>query len=393
MFDALESKWTARRLANCNNIWDLRKLAKRRVPRGPFDYLDGGAEDEITYARNVSAFNRYNLLPRALVDITEIDLSTTVQGQPVDLPFIFSPVGMPRLFHHVGERATSVAAARAGTIFSLSTVSSVSIEEVASVCDGPKWFQIYVFRDRDIVKEMIERARASGYQALCLTVDVPVAGNRERDVRNGFTVPPKLRISTFIEAALHLEWCFRYLTNPPFTLANVADRAGSNDLGKLTQYINRQFDHAVTWDDAAWMLELWGGPFLIKGIVRKDDAQRAVDIGASGIIVSNHGGRQLEHSPAAIEALPAIVDAVGDQAEVILDGGIRRGTDIAKALALGARACMGGRAIHYGLGAGGEAGVDRAVEILRSELYRNFQLLGCRSIAELDHTYIEERRD
>ena len=354
--DALDHKLTARRLANCNNIWDLRRLAKRRVPRGPFDYLDGGAEDEITYARNTSAFSRYNLRPRALVDIENIDLSTTVQGQHIDLPLIFSPVGMPRLFHQDGERATSRVAARAGTIFSLSTVSSVSIEEVAQVCDGPKWFQIYVFRDRDIVKELIERCRACGYQALCLTVDVPVAGNRERDIRNGFTVPPRLRLSTILEAALHLEWSLHYLTGERITFANVADRVGSDDLTILTQYINSQFDQSVTWEDAAWMIEQWGGPFLIKGIVRDDDARRAVEIGASGIIVSNHGGRQLEHSTTAIEALPAIVEAVGDKAEVILDGGVRRGTDVAKALALGARACMTGRSFHYGLGRGWRSG-------------------------------------
>jgi L-lactate dehydrogenase (cytochrome) len=391
VFESLEKKLAARRLARCFSIADLRRLTKRRLPRPIFGYMDGAADDEVTYRRNSAAFGDYDLHFRSLVDISEVDLSTTVLGKRIDMPIILSPTGLTRLFHHDGERAVAPAAARAGTIYSLSTMSSVSIEDVAAASPGPKWFQIYVFKDRGLLTEFFDRCRASGYHAMCLTVDVPVPGNRERDLRFGLSVPPEIRASTVLDAALRPSWSWHYLTSPAFSFVNVAHRAPGGDLGGVMKYISNQFDPTVTWDDARWMIEQWNGPFLIKGIVRPDDAKRAVEIGAQGIIISNHGGRQLDYSPAPLDVLSSIVDAVGDDAEVLLDGGIRRGTDVVKALALGARACMIGRAYLYGLGAGGEAGVDRALHLLRSELTRDMQLLGARSIAEIDSSFVQRR--
>ena len=391
MFDSLEKKLTARRLARCFSVADLRQLTQRRLPRPIFGYMDGAADDEVTYRRNSAAFADYDLHFRSLVDISDVDLSTTVLGKHLALPIILSPTGLTRLFHHQGERAVAPAAARAGTIYTLSTMSRVSIEDVAMSSPGPKWFQIYVFKDRGLLKEFFDRCRASGYHALCLTVDVPVPGNRERDLRFGLSVPPEIRVSTVFDAALRPSWSWNYLTSPPFSFVNVAHRAPGGDLSGVMSYIGSQFDPTITWDDARWMIEQWNGPFLIKGIVRPDDAKRAVEIGAQGIIVSNHGGRQLDHSPAPLDVLPRIVDAVGNDVEVLLDGGIRRGTDVIKALALGARACMIGRAYLYGLGAGGEAGVDRSLQLLRGELLRDMQLLGATRLAELDSSFVARR--
>lgn len=384
---------TARRLGRCHSIADLRRVAKRRLPRAVFDYADGGAEDEVTERRNSEAFQDYELLPHALVDVSEVDLATTVLGQPIALPLILAPTGLTRLFHYQGELAVARAAARAGTVYTLSALASSSIEEVAAAADGPRWFQIYVWRDRGLVEEFFGRCRAHGYGALCLTVDVPVLGRRERDLRSGMTIPPHLTLGTILDAGLRPHWWWRFLTSPRITMANVAGRgeAGRSNVTALGTYINSQFDPSVTWDDLAWMLKQWDGPFAVKGILRPEDARRAVDLGVQGIIVSNHGGRQLDHVPAAIEALPAIVDAVGDRAEVILDGGVRRGSDVLKALALGARACMIGRAALYGLGAGGQRGVEHALSLLRGEIQRSLALAGCRSVQDLDRSFVRRR--
>jgi len=373
------------RLDKCFSIADLRELAKRRIPAPVFHYMDGGAEDEVTLRQNRRAFEQYQLLPRVLRDVSKVDTSTTILGQPSSLPLLLAPTGMSRLFHYQGEDAVSRAADKAGLIYSLSSMSTFSIEEVAAMTSGPKWFQIYVWRDRELLKSFIERCRAGGYKALCLTVDIPVFGQRERDLRTGVTIPPTLTFRSMLDTLMRPQWLWQYLTSPRLELANVRGHSSvSNDAFVLAEYTNAQFDPSVNWDAAKWMVKEWGGDFAIKGILSKEDALRAVDIGVTAIIVSNHGGRQLDHAPGSLEVLAEIVDAVNGRAEVILDGGVRRGTDVIKALALGARACMIGRAYLYGLGAGGGPGVDRALTLLGEEIKRNMALMGVTSIAELD---------
>ena len=378
-------------LSGCHSIADLRRAAKRRLPRAVFDYMDGAAEDEVTLYRNQADFGRYELIPRFLVDVGNVDLSTRVLGADIDVPFILAPTGMSRLFHHTGERAVARAAQKAGTMYSLSSVSTTSIEDIAGVSDGAKLLQLYVWRDRAILKDFIRRAKASGYTALCLTVDLPLAGQRERDLRNGFTVPPQIRLSNILDTMIRPDWLWGFLTHPRMTLENVRSHAtAAENLFSVIDYTTAQFDPSLTWEDMAWMIQEWGGPFAIKGILSVDDARRAADTGVSAVIISNHGGRQLDHSPSPISVLPGIVDAVGDRVEVILDGGIRRGTDVIKALGLGARAVMVGRGYLFGLGAGGEAGVDRALELLRAEIKRNMMLSGCTSVRQLDGKYVRE---
>ena len=354
-----------------------------------FHYIDGAAGDEWTMRQNTDAFDRYELVPRFLVDVSEIDLSTTVFGRKISMPFFCAPTAMGRLFHHGGEAAVARAADRAGTLFSLSSISTASIEETAEATKGPKLFQVYVFKDRGLNREFIQRCKDAGYDALALTVDVPVAGNRERDLVTGMTIPPRLTLSSLFNFAMHPRWVWNYFTHAPIELANVRDRI-SGDVTTLVTFFNEQLDRTVSWDDAAWMIEEWGGPFAIKGILSVEDAKRSADIGASAVMVSNHGGRQLDTSPAAIEVLPEIVDAVGDRMEVILEGGIRRGVHVLKALALGATACSAGRPYLFGLGAGGEAGVDRALEILKTDIERDMRLLGCRNVGEVDSSRIRE---
>ena len=384
---------TARRLARSHSIADLRRLAKRRLPRAVFDYADGAAEDEVTARRNEAAFEDYELLPRVLRDVSSVDLSTTVLGTPVSMPVLLAPTGMTRLFHHDGETAAARAAHRAGVVYTLSSLSTVSIEDLAKASDGPRWFQIYVWKDRGLVREFFDRCRAAGYDALMLTVDVPVLGQRERDLRNGMTIPPSLTLGSALDAALHPSWWWNFLTKPRIGFANVAGKgdAGRDNLTALWTYINTQFDPSVTWRDLEWMIGEWNGSFAVKGVLDPEDAARAASLGARGIVVSNHGGRQLDHSPASLDALPAVVEAVAGRAEVILDGGVRRGADVAKALALGARACAIGRAYLYGIGAGGEQGVDRALELLRAELHRALALLGCASVTALGPEHVRRR--
>ena len=384
---------TARRLARSHSIADLRRLAKRRLPRAVFDYADGAAEDEVTARRNEAAFEDYELLPRVLRDVSSVDLSTTVLGTPVSMPVLLAPTGMTRLFHHDGETAAARAAHRAGVVYTLSSLSTVSIEDLAKASDGPRWFQIYVWKDRGLVREFFDRCRAAGYDALMLTVDMPVLGQRERDLRNGMTIPPALTLGSALDAALHPSWWWNFLTKPRIGFANVAGKgtAGRGNLTALWTYINTQFDPSVTWRDLEWMIGEWNGAFAVKGVLDPEDAARAASLGARGIVVSNHGGRQLDHSPASLDALPAVVEAVAGRAEVILDGGVRRGADVAKALALGARACAIGRAYLYGIGAGGEQGVDRALELLRAELRRALALLGCASIGDLGPEHVRRR--
>ena len=374
------------RVERCYNIAELRKAAARRMPAPMFHYIDGAADDEWTLRRNTASFDAYEFRPRVLVDVSQIDMSTTLFGQRIDWPFFCSPTALQRLFHWEGERATARAAHASGTIFSLSSISSTTIEETAGFTPGPKVFQVYVFKDRSLSREFVQRAKDSGYVALQLTVDVTVSGNRERDLATGMTVPPKLALMSLVDIAMKPRWVYRHLTTPKIEVANVAHRPslGSDKLGGIIQYLNTQIDRSVTWRDAEWMIQEWGGPFAIKGIMTAEDAKRAADIGASAVMVSNHGGRQLDFSPAPFDVLEEVVQAVGDRVEVILDGGVRRGTHVVKALALGARACSAGRPHLYGLGAGGEAGVTQALKILKSEIARDMALVGAPTVGHID---------
>jgi L-lactate dehydrogenase (cytochrome) len=382
---------TTRRLAKCVTVDDLRKKALRRLPRAVFDYVDGAAEDEVTATRNVAAFGSFELVPRVLRDVSEPELATTIAGTPSALPLVLAPTGFTRMMHHEGELAVGRAAARAGLPYVLSTMGTTSIERLAAGATGPLWFQLYTWRDRGLAKELMGRAGAAGYQALMVTVDVPVQGGRERDVRNGLTIPPAISLRTFLDGARRPHWWWRFLTTRALTFENITDRAAKP--GALHELINTQFDPAVSWRDLDWMLETWNGPLVLKGVLAVDDARQAASAGVQAIVVSNHGGRQLDHVPTTIDVLPSIVDAVGDDVEVLLDSGIRRGSDIVKALALGARACLVGRAYLYGLGAAGERGVDHAIDVLRTELRRAVQLTGARSLVELDRSFVHRRGD
>jgi L-lactate dehydrogenase (cytochrome) len=381
----------AKRVERCYNIAELRKLAAKRIPAPMFHYIDGAADDEWTLRRNVSAFDAYEFRPRVLVDVSNVDTATTVFGEKIEWPYFCAPTALSRLFNHEGERAVARAAHAAGTLYSLSSISSTSIEEVAKFTPGPKAFQVYVFKDRGLSREFVQRAKDSGYKALQLTVDVPgVSGNRERDIVTGMTVPPRLSLMSLIDIAMHPSWVYRHLTTPKIDVANVAHRppAGSDSLGGIIEYLNNQLDRSVTWDDAEWMIQEWGGPFAIKGIMTAEDAKRARGIGATAVMLSNHGGRQLDFSPAPFDVLREVVDQVGGDLDIILDGGIRRGSHVLKALALGATACSAGRPYLFGLSAGGEAGVRQALKILRSEVERDMALLGCRSVADLDESML-----
>jgi len=372
------------------NIEDLRKIARRKLPKPLFNYIDGGADDETNVLGNVHAFDSASLVPEYLVDVAKIDTTTTVLGREISMPLFLAPTGMTRLFHHDGETAVSKAAAEAGIYYSLSTVGATSIEDVAAACDGPKSFQIYVMKDRSLTREFIQRCKDANYDSLMLTVDIPVAGNRERELRYGFSMPPKLNLAGIAGFAARPGWVYQALTHPKAILANVAHKIseGSSESTSLIEYIASQFDPSVTWDDLEWMIAEWDGPFAIKGILSAADARKAVDRGVTAIMVSNHGGRQLDGSLSAFDALGPIVDEVGGECEIICDGGIRRGTHVLKALARGATACSMGRPYLFGLAAGGQAGVSKAVELLRAEIERGMGLIGCRNISEISEKHI-----
>jgi len=378
------------RLDKVLNIEDLRKMARRKLPKPLFNYIDGGSDDESNVLGNAHAYDTVKLVPEYLIDVAEIDLSTKVLGREISMPLFLGPTGMSRLFHHDGETAVSKAAAAAGTYYALSTVGATTIEDVAAVCNGPKCFQIYVMKDRGLTREFIQRCKDANYDSLMLTVDIPVAGNRERELRYGFTMPPKLNLAGIIGFAARPGWVYRALTHPKATLANVAHKIpeGSSQSTSLMEYIANQFDPSVTWADLEWMIAEWNGPFVIKGILSPADARKAVDAGVTAISVSNHGGRQLDGALSAFEALGPIVDEVGGECEIICDGGIRRGTHVLKALASGATACSIGRPYLFGLAAGGQAGVAKALELLRAEIERDMGLIGCRSISEISGKHI-----
>ena len=378
---------TQRRLSRALTIADLRTAAKRRTPRAVFDYTDGAAETETSLRRAREAFQRVEFRPRVLRDVTVVDTTTTVLGRPAALPLAFAPTGFTRMMHHHGERAVVRVAEGAGIPYALSTLGTTSIEEVAAAAPGArKWFQLYVWRDRGAGKELVQRAQAAGYEALILTVDVPVAGARLRDVRNGLTIPPWLTLRTVLDAATHPWWWFNLLTTEPLVFASLTSWEGT-----VAELINQMFDPSLTPRDLSWLRESWSGPLIVKGIQHVDDARMVVDHGADAVVVSNHGGRQLDRAPTPLEVLPTVVDAVGDRAEVLVDGGVQSGADVVAAVALGANACLVGRAYLYGLMAGGERGVQRAVDILTSEITRTMQLLGTDSVSRLEPAHVRLR--
>jgi L-lactate dehydrogenase (cytochrome) len=375
---------TRRRLENALTIADLRAIARRRTPRSVFDYTDGAAESEITLRRARRLFAQLELRPSILKDVADVDLSSTVLGRTSALPFAFAPTGFTRMMNHEGERAVVRVAGRHGIPYSLSTMGTTSPEDVAAAApEARRWFQLYVWNDRAAGEELMRRAAAAGFEALVLTVDVPVAGARLRDVRNGFAIPPALTVSTVLDAATHPAWWINLLTTEPLQFATLSSWEGT-----VADMIDAMFDPSMTIADLEWVRSCWAGPLVIKGIQTVEDARRVVDAGADAIILSNHGGRQLDRAPVPLRLLPDVVEAVGDRSEVWLDTGILSGADIVAALALGARTTLVGRAYLYGLMAGGERGVERAVQILEREIRRTMQLLGVRSVAELGPQHV-----
>jgi L-lactate dehydrogenase (cytochrome) len=378
-----------RRLRRALTVADLRSIAKHRLPGGVFDYIDGGAEDELTMAANIAAYRRVTFRPRVLRDVGEIDITSTLLGKPLSLPLVLAPTGFTRIADPAGELAVARSAARSGVPYSLSTLATRSIEEVAAVSSGRLWFQVYVWRDRGLVADLVHRAASAGYEALCLTVDTAVFGRRERDVRRGFTLPPKLGLSTILDGIVHPGWTWHFLRSEPIVFANVTGQAVGDgaDAVSLSEYVTRQFDPGLSWKDIDWLRGQWSGPIVLKGIQTVADAKIAAEVGVEAIAISNHGGRQLDSAPAALSLLPEIADAVGHLTEIICDGGVRRGSDIIKALALGANACMAGRAFLYGLGAAGEAGVDHVLGMLSSDAKRTMALIGCTTIKEVNRDF------
>jgi isopentenyl diphosphate isomerase/L-lactate dehydrogenase-like FMN-dependent dehydrogenase len=410
------------RAARAGSIGELRAAARRALPRVVFDFMEGAAEDELTAARNVAELRATVLRPRVLVDVSTVRTATTVLGQPVALPLLGAPMGLTGLIHPGAEVALARALHSAGSVSVVSAMASCTVGEVAAASRGPLWFQMYIWRDRGLVKDMLARVAAAGVRVLMLTVDVPRAGNRDRDRRNGFSIPPRVTLRALAGGVSHPRWSYGFVRNPRLGWGNPpgdpggpgrpdasgrdasggdasgGDASGGDASGRdnsgaasLSANTNRQFDPAVTWDDLGWFREHWAGPLVVKGILHPDDARQAVRLGVQAVSVSNHGGRQLDGAPAAIGALPAVADAVAGQAEVYVDGGIRRGADIVKALALGARACLAGRALGYGLAVAGEAGVRRAAEILHTELRTTLALAGCPSVQDLDPSWVRTR--
>ena len=387
---------TARRLRSVANVDDLRSVAQRRLPAGVFDYIDGGAEDEITMKRNVDAYKETGFKPRVLRNMGSINPSTSLFGRPLTFPLILAPTGFTRIAQSEGELAVIRAASRIGIPFTLSTMATRSIEECAAVAgeNSRLWFQVYAWRDRSIVKNLVERAASSGFEALCLTVDTAMLGRRERDVRRGFTLPPEIGPGTLIDGIRHPGWTWDFLRAEPIRFANVQGISsidGSKAVN-LAEHMASQFDPGLSWSDVEWLRSIWDGPLLIKGIQTTKDALLAVEAGLEGIIISNHGGRQLDGAPASFDLLPEISEAVTGRLEIICDGGIRRGSDIVKAVASGATAAMTARPYLYALAAGGEKGVDQVLEFLYLGVERTMALTGAASVDDLTKELISRTK-
>ncbi|MDT5399208.1 MAG: hypothetical protein QOK33_2439 [Mycobacterium sp.] len=377
---------TARRLSKALTIEDLRTLAKRRTPKAAFDYTDGAAEEELSLSRARQAFRDIEFHPTILRDVAAVDTGRQVLGDRVELPFGIAPTGFTRLMHTEGELAGARVAARHGIPFSLSTLGTSSIEEVrAANPNGRNWFQLYMWKDRDRSMALVERAAAAGYDTLLVTVDVPVAGARLRDTRNGMSIPPTLTLRTVLDAAPHLRWWFDLLSTEPLSFASL-DRWP----GTVAEYLDTTFDPTVTFDDLAWIKSQWPNKLVVKGIQTLDDARAVAELGVDGLVLSNHGGRQLDRAPVPFHLLPSVARELGGSCEILLDTGIMSGADIVAAVALGARFTLVGRAYLYGLMAGGEAGVERAMEILSSQVNRTMRLLGVTSLDELAPRHVTQ---
>ena len=373
---------------------DFRRLARRRLPAPVFHYMDGGADDELALARNTEAFADYELLPSQLSDVSNIDLRSTLFGQAVDWPVMIAPTGASKLFHAGGEPAVARAAEKFGMVYSLSTLSTATIEDVAAATAGPKAFQLYVFKDRGLTEDWLERCREAGYAALQLTVDTPVAGNRERDFVYGFGAPPRSRLRQVASFARHPGWLYRALVRQDLEMVNITggSEAARNWKGGIRKYIDEQLERSLTWKDVEWLAGRWPGALVIKGVQTVEDCRKAAESGATAVMLSNHGGRQLESAPAPVDCIAAVADALRDRLEIICDGGIRRGNHVVKALALGANACSIGRGYLFALAAGGQPGVERALTLLRAEVERTMALLGCDSVRKLGRSHVRHRR-
>ena len=382
-----------RRLKNCHNVEDLRLLAKQRLPGPIFHYIDGAADDEITYRRNTSCFDDCDLVPNVLAGVEDVDMSIEVMGQKLAMPIFCSPTALQRLFHRDGERGVARAAEKFGTMFGVSALGTVSLAEIGDLISTPKLFQFYFHKDRGLNDAMVERAQAANFNALALTVDTITGGNRERDLYTGFTSPPKLTMRSLASFALHAGWAKDYFFGEPFELAELKDfvQKGSNVAVSIGDYFADMLDQSMDWSDAEALRAKWNGPFCLKGIMSVADAHKAVAIGADAIMVSNHGGRQLDGSRAPFDQIAEIADAVGDRIDIICDGGIRRGTHVLKALAAGAKACSGGRMYLYALAAAGQAGVEKALQNMKTEIERDMKLMGVTRIDQLNRQMLRYR--
>jgi L-lactate dehydrogenase (cytochrome) len=380
------------RLDDCHNFHDFRELARRRLPSPIFDYIDGGADDEVTLRQNTESFERCDLVPNILRGVESLDLSVTVMGQKLAMPVYCSPTALQRLFHHDGERAVAGAAAKFGTMFGVSSLGTASLEELRKAYDTPQVYQFYFHKDRALNHAMMQRAKQAGVNVMMLTVDSITGGNRERDLRTGFSIPFRLTLGGMFQFAIKPMWAINYLTHERFRLPQLDEHvdmsAGAMSIGR---YFTEMFDLSMNWNDVAEMVKVWNGPFCLKGIMSVADAKRAIDIGCTGIILSNHGGRQLDGSRSAFDQLAEIVDAVGDRIDVMMDGGVRRGTHALKALSLGAKAVGVGRFYLFPLAAAGQAGVERALGLMRAEIERDMKLMGCASISQLSRDNLRFR--
>jgi L-lactate dehydrogenase (cytochrome) len=380
------------RLKNCHNFHDFRRLAKQRLPGPIFNYIDGAADDEVTLRRNTAAFETVDLVPNILRGVADIDLSTTVMGQKLDLPVYLSPTALQRLFHHQGERATAAAAETYGTMFGCSSLGTVSLAELKQKHKNPQVYQFYFHKDRGLNRAMMQSAKEAGINVMMLTVDSITGGNRERDLRTGFSIPFRLTLGGLFQFAIKPAWGINYVTHEKFSLpqldAHIDMKGDSLTIGR---YFTEMLDPSMTWDDVAALREEWGGEFCLKGVMSADDARRAADIGCSGIVLSNHGGRQLDGSRSGFDQLDEVVQAVGDRLDVMIDGGIQRGTHVLKALSLGAKAVGLGRFYLFALAAAGQAGIERALGQMKAELIRDMRLMGAKNIRELNRDNLRFR--